>query len=303
MVYSENERGFLKLFNKIKNYFQKSLERKKRRLEYKLSFKNKFEISPFYSTDYQNPSDIDLITVSFNSPKLIDYQIRMFKKFLKGNFRHIICDNSTKKEAAEEIKEICTKYDVSYIRVQDRKTPNGYSNSHAIALNWIWKNVARKRENNFAFLDHDIFPIEPIEPFEYVKDHPVFGRYVTVPSGKWYMWAGFSFFNFKTVQNLPLNFHRYKKFGFISVHGKNWMDTGSANWNCLYSKIDKSRLKQYTDGFFDFVTGERTDWGAENFAHYLDGKNWFHIFDGGNRLDTEGDRIKRIYSLLDKMLL
>ena len=83
MVYSENGRGFLKLFNKIKNYFQKSLERKKRRLQYKLSFKDKFEISPFYSTDYQNPSDIDLITVSFNSPKLIDYQIRMFKNFSK----------------------------------------------------------------------------------------------------------------------------------------------------------------------------------------------------------------------------
>ena len=81
------------------------------------------------------------------------------------------------------------------------------------------------------------------------------------------------------------------------------MDTGSANWNCLYSKIDKSKLKQYTDGFFDFVTGDETDWDAENFAHYLDGRNWFHIFDGGNRLDTEGDRIERIYKLLDKMLL
>ena len=290
------------MFNKIINSIKKSFQRKKRRFEYRLSFKERFKIEPFYSSDYSNPSDIDLITVSFNSPKLIDYQIRCLKKFLKGNFRHIICDNSTKKEAAAAIKEICKKYDVTYIRVQDRKTPNGYSNSHAIALNWIWKNVVAKRENCFSFLDHDIFPIEPLEPFNYVKEYPVFGRYVSVPSGKWYLWAGFSFFNFETVKNLPLNFHRYKIWGFISVHGKNWMDTGSANWKPLYSKIDRSKLNPCEEGFFDFVTNERVDWGAKNFVQYLDNKKWLHIFDGGNRENTEAERIERIYKLLDDLI-
>lgn len=290
------------MLQKLKNSITKSLERKKKRLEYRNSFKDKFKIEPFYSSNYQNPSDIDLITVSFNSPKLIDYQIRMFKKFLKGNFSHIICDNSTKKEAAEEIKKICEKYDVSYIRIEDRKTPNGYSSSHAIALNWIWKNIVKKRRNNFAFLDHDMFPVKDIKPFEYVKDHPVFGRYVSVPNGKWYMWAGFSFFNFEYVKNLPLNFNRYKMLGFISVHGKNWMDTGSANWRCLYSKIDKNELKQYNEVFLNFETNENVGFSGKNFAHYLDNKKWLHIFDGGNRQNTEGERIEKIYKLLDNLI-
>lgn len=290
------------LNNKIFNKIKESIKRKKIRYEYKHSFDDKFTLESYYSTDYSKKSDIDLMAVTFNVPSLAEYQIKFVKKFIKGNYLHIICDNSTKKEAAEEIKAICKKYDITYIRIQDRTTPYGYSNSHAIALNWIWKNVVKKRENNFAFLDHDIFPVKKIHPYDYIKDTPVFGKYMIRPNGVWYLWAGFSFFNYDYVKDLPLNFHRYKKFGIISMKGKNWVDTGSTNWNCLYSKLDKEKLLSYDEVFLDVITGEPVCDTKGNYAHYLDKKSWFHIFDGGNRQNTETERIKNIYKYLDSLL-
>lgn len=290
------------LFQKVVEKITSSIRRKKMRHDYKKAFSNKFVIEPYYSADYSNESDIDLIAITFNAPKLVEYQIKFVKKFVEGRFLHIICDNSTSKECAEEIRAICEKYDVTYIRIEDRKTPYGYSNSHEIALNWTYKNVVKKRRNNFAFIDHDMFPLKPVNPYEYIKDYPVFGKYMVSPSGIWYLWAGFSFFNYDFVKDLPLNFHRYKKFGIFSMKGKNWVDTGSANYNCLYSKIERDKLLPFREKFVDFLTGERTQYGVGNFSHLLDEGKWFHIFDGGNRQNTETDRIEKIYKYLDSLL-
>lgn len=291
------------LSEKIVDSIKTSIRRKKMRWEYKHSFSDRFIIEPYYSSDYSKKTDIDLIAITFNAPKLVEYQIKFVKKFIEGNYLHIICDNSTKKECAEEIKSICKKYNVTYIRIKDRRTPYGFSNSHEIALNWTFKNVVKKRKNNFAFLDHDIFPVKPQNPYSYIKDYPVFGRYVVKPNGVWYLWAGFSFFNFDYVKELPLNFHRYKKFGIFSIKGKNWVDTGSANYNCLYSKIDRDKLLPFREEFINYLTGAKVQSDKdENFAHFLDDRKWFHIFDGGNRQNTQTERIEKIYKFLDNLL-
>lgn len=110
----------------------------KRRKEYRNSFKDRYIVENYYSTDYDKKSDFDFYVVSWNAPHLIDLQIRLFKKFCHGNFRYIVCDNSTDYSAVQEILSICKKYDITYIRVCDTSIPYGYSNSHELALNWIY---------------------------------------------------------------------------------------------------------------------------------------------------------------------
>lgn len=129
------------------------------------------------------------------------------------------------------------KNNVTYIRVLDRRRPNGYSNSHAIALNWIWKNVAKKRKNNFGFLDHDIYPVKEIDITDYVKTDPIYGKYYEA-GGIWYLWAGFAFFNWEHVKNMPLNFHRYKILGFIKKKDTSTpvLQTGTAYTKNLISQ-------------------------------------------------------------------
>ena len=271
-------------------YAKESLSRKKKRKIYRDSFKNNYNISDYFADNYNSTTEIDLITIAFNASRLISYQIKLMKKFLTGNFRIIICDNSTDQQASNEIREICKQENVSYIRVRDRRTPNGYSNSHAIALNWVWNNVVKQRKNNFAFLDHDIFPVKKINITQYVNSEPVYGRYYDAPPRIWYLWPGFSFFNWNYVKDKPLNFHRYRTLGFIKR--KN-VDTGSANWNCLYKNIDRNKLKNCTDELVTIDNSVTVD--------SLGNNDWYHILDGANRSNENEEKIVKVLHFLDNL--
>lgn len=115
-------------------------DRRSRRREHYLLSKRRFVIDNYFASNFNKPSNIDL-TVSFNNPIIIEYQIKLFKKFLKGTFCHIICDNSNMEERAKQIKDICVKHNIIYIHCDPQKVPHGYADSHGIALNWIYKKV------------------------------------------------------------------------------------------------------------------------------------------------------------------
>ena len=287
------------LFENIKSSF----ERKKRRFDYKKSFTNTFSIKPFYSSDYNEPSDMDLIVVTFNAPYLLPTQIRLCRKYLKGNFHLIVCDNSTDETASTEIRNICEQENVTFIRVEDRTVPNGYSNSHAIALNWIWKNIIKQRKHDFALLDHDIFPVKEIDVNNYLKDFPVYGelRFLNYEKKEWYLWPGFSFFSWNYVKNLPLNFHRYRILGFIKHKSA---DTGSCNWKCLYSNLNLDKLKKCCNTPFITPEQEAGFDSAEipyNSVRYTDNGNWIHITDGADRYKSNTDKITSTLKFLENI--
>ena len=73
-------------------------------------------------------------------------------------------------ERAKQIKDVCVKHNITYIHCEPRKIPHGYADSHGIALNWIYKEVIQKRKNNFALLDHDMFPIKEFNIESYLED-------------------------------------------------------------------------------------------------------------------------------------
>ena len=97
------------------NFIKTKNTNRQRKKAYRDSFKQKYNIADFYSENYNKPSEIDLITVSFNAPELIKYQIKLMKKFLKGNYCIIICDNSTQEECSKKKSEILVKRTMLHI--------------------------------------------------------------------------------------------------------------------------------------------------------------------------------------------
>ena len=228
---------------KIKQKREETKIRRAKRAEAKRLSCLKIEIKPFYASNYNNETFIDLITVAFNNPIIVDYQIRLFNKFIKGSFTQIICDNSNNEEKAKAIKEVCVKNNVTYINVTSGEKASGFSDSHGRALNRIYKNIVQKRQNNFAFLDHDILPIKEINIESYLANTDLFGA-VMERGGIWYLWPGFAFYKYDYLKNKKLNFRRYRKFNFIKVKGA---DTGSGNWYPLYSKYNRNKFKKPDD--------------------------------------------------------
>jgi hypothetical protein len=193
---------------------------------------------------------------------------------------YVIADNSHDDDAAEAVEQAAIREQRPYLRLP----PNPWagpsaSRSHGLALNWLWRNLIRpSAPNAFGVHDHDIFPTEPDDPFEPLERQDVYGD-IRKAGGRWFLWAGFCFYRFAAVRQLPLDF------------GQDWfvgLDTGGANWWPLYRHIDRQtiELRKFTlEAVFPGVS-------TEDSAITRHGK-WLHEYGTGH--NPQHAVAKRLY--------
>lgn len=64
------------------------------------------------------PSEcLDLITIAFNNQSIIDHQIKYIRTHVKDDYNYIVADNSTNEEASAQIRILCEREKVAYIRL------------------------------------------------------------------------------------------------------------------------------------------------------------------------------------------
>jgi len=185
-----------------------------------------------------------LVTIAFGDAEVIDWQVRLVRHNVPSA-THVIADNSRDDETAAVIAAICTKLDAPYVRLPDNPWHQP-SRSHGIALNWIWCNLIRPGEPEaFGFLDHDLFPTAPDDPFEPLSGQDCFGV-VRAMGPRWFLWAGFCVFRFDRVRNEPLDFEQDWFYG---------LDTGGGNWRTLYRHMARAALKEAHTTFQPYKPG------------------------------------------------
>jgi len=293
-----------KFFEKIKQKREETKKRRQKRAEAKSLSGLKIDVEPYFATNYNNKTFIDLITVAFNNPKIIEYQIKLFKKFIKGSYTQIICDNSNNEEKAKAIRNICESHDTTYINITGTEKASGFSDSHGRALNRIYKNIVKVRQNNFAFFDHDILPIKELTIEDYLKNTDIAG-YIVERANIWYPWAGFGFFKYDYLKNLKLNFRRYRIFNIFKAEGA---DTGSGNWYPLYSKYDRSKVNETKEELWNIrenrpaTENEREGKVIqESMIQYFFDRTWLHTECASEWIDCKGKN-ELIYKMLEEIL-
>ena len=164
---------------------------------------------------------------------MIEWQAKLIRTYVIEPV-HIIADNSHNDLAAAKIEAIAKRFGCPYVRLPANPWGPG-SRSHGIAMNWVWRNIIRPSQPRaFGFLDHDLFPTAPDDPFAALSAQDVYGLVRTTDS-RWFLWAGFCFFRFDSVRHKPMDF------------GQDWflgLDTGGANWEVLYRHIDRTALSE-----------------------------------------------------------
>ncbi|RAI10896.1 MAG: hypothetical protein DKM24_05895 [Candidatus Melainabacteria bacterium] len=207
-------------------------------------------------------------------------------------------------ERAKQIREVCVKNNITYIHCEPKKIPHGFADSHGIALNWIYYSVVQKRKNNFAFLDHDIFPIKPLNIESYLEKTELAGR-VYEQSGIWYLWPGFSFFRYSVLKNIRVNFRRHRKWYIFKVP---IVDTGSGNWYSLYSKYNKELVNNIYFNGWNVADNKPLEANEaqgkfiqEKMVEYSMDNKWFHSICGAEWRDVKGKN-KIVYKMLDDFL-
>ncbi len=222
---------------------------------------------------YQNTSNrLDLATIAFNNPTVIEHQICLVRKYIQGNYNYIVADNSTDKAASQQIKQLCQNANVPYIRLpKNRLGIISASYSHAASLNWVYQKIIKlHRPTYFGFIDHDLFPIRPISIDEKLKTAPLYGKVVT-RENLWYLWAGLCFFRFDFVENANVDF-------LPTTVEKIYLDSGGGNWNDIYSKFDSAQLPPCDVRLEQLREGDNYH---SDFVQYMD-DCWLHLINGSN---------------------
>lgn len=177
-----------------------------------------------------------LLTIAFSDAQCLDLQLRLTRGLVRHDL-HIVADNSAGEAAANENEQVCARHGAVYVRLPVNPwTGRNASRSHGAAMNWMWHNILKPAvPAAFGFLDQDLFPTQPCDPFEPLEDAAFYGD-LRWAGARWFLWAGYCFFRFDAVGREPLDF------------GLDWfgnhLDTGGANWNVLYRHADPNTVPQ-----------------------------------------------------------
>jgi hypothetical protein len=131
------------------------------------------------------------------------------------------------------------------------KNPSGSpSRSHGLSLNWVLENIIKPGAPQvFGFLDDDIYPTAPNDPFAALSEQSFYGvvrPYVSWRKPHWFLWAGFCMFRYPDGKSADLDF------------SQDWfsgLDTGGANWDKLYKYVERFSVREQPTEFVAFRDG------------------------------------------------
>ena len=230
-----------------------------------------------------------LISVAYQDPQAIDWQAALVRHFVPGAL-YVVVDNSPQDADAQKIERVAARHGVPYLRAPANPWQKS-SRSHGIVLNWIWHNVIRPGQPEaFGLLDHDLFPTAPDDPFAPLAKQDIYGyvRFTEPASGRWFLWAGFTFMNFAAVRGLELDF------------GQDWflgLDTGGGNWGPLYSRLELDKLEQAPSRFLPYREGIELRQGPLQWCG-----TWLHEVGQMGEPGVMADKRKVVARLLEKPL-
>ncbi|MFG1394157.1 hypothetical protein [Xanthobacter agilis] len=210
-------------------------------------------------------------TVAFNMPEAVALLDAAMARHLPGT-PLVVCDNSSRPEARAAIAALCAARGLAYCPLPPSPyhgARNG-SRSHAVALNWILANLIRPAAPRvFALLDHDLIPLAPTDLSAQVARQPCYGMVRTASTGSaWYLWPGYSVFDYAAVKDLPLDF---------GTDTPLTLDTGGQNWSVLYRGLDRAALA-WAETRTVYVTDPET--GTDE-PHLL-ADSWLHAGGAGH---------------------
>lgn len=231
-------------------------------------------------------TEMYVVTIAYNDERLIRKQIEAVKTFITDeHYKHIIVDNSPTPQKRKLIREVCQEYSIDYIPVplyihrliSTRLFWCGIS--HGAALNWMfYKFLIYRGPVHFALLDHDIFPTKPYSLTEALGDKPFYGVKRDRGDG-WYLWPGFSIFNFEILARIRPNF-------LPLMTKKSFLDAGGSIYPQLYKQYeianvtfadDKTFRIKNTAGLKDVYHGDCIQMIDNAWLHLINGSNYAHV--------------------------
>jgi hypothetical protein len=173
------------------------------------------------------------LVIAFEQTWTLDWLLAAAARQLPG-VTVLVADNSRQQPTRDEVAAVCARHGAPYFGLPPYRTRHA-NRSHGMAMSWVFHHLVRGlRPGLFAFLDHDLIPVAPVDFAERLGAQPVFGLPNEGRFGCWSLWAGYCMYRLDAVAARPLNFLYDFSRG---------LDTGGRNWNPLYSTLDRGALR------------------------------------------------------------
>jgi hypothetical protein len=203
-----------------------------------------------------------VLVVAFEQPWMLNWLIRMARRNVR-DATVLVFDNSRRPQARSEIEQVCLETSTPYLALPANSTLH-VNRSHGMAMTWIYRNVVRALEPRvFAFIDHDLIAVEPLEIAQRLGDQAMYGLPNQSPWG-WHLWGGYCLYDYRQIAHAPLNFlHDFSR----------GLDTGGRNWRPLYRRHDPSGMRMADIHFLDVADPV----SGSTFQLQVVDRSWLHI--------------------------
>ena len=174
------------------------------------------------------------VTIAYNVPEAVELLADAMARFAPETTL-VVCDNSSEPEARQALTRIAADRGLLYLSLPQAPFVRiRTARSHAAAANWVFHNIIRPvRPRVFAYLDHDLIPLAPVDFPSLVVRQPAYGLYRPGErTDAWYLWPGFAVFDGALV-DAPLDFGPDRLLG---------TDTGGRNWYALYRRMNRKDM-------------------------------------------------------------
>lgn len=277
----------------------KTISKKLLNAVYKILLLHRFQKSSHQDIKFEK-SNFILTVITFNNLEILRKQHEHLKKYLKTPYDYLVADNSNQSSKSMEIKGFCHEHNVSYVKIpKNPLTGVRASGSHGIALNWVYRNIIQKYQPKyFGFIDHDIFPIKETT----LSNKMDLGFYGAIRRRKepyWYLWPGFSFYEFEMVKKYKCDFSPHH----AGADGLTFLDTGGSNYNSIYRYIGITGVREAKSILVNPVTGEEFVRGEDSSRTFeIIDNAWLHLRQIAWRVESSDkmERLEEIQSIADQ---
>jgi hypothetical protein len=213
---------------------------------------------------------IHIFTSVVNRPDFVKVQNDLFKKFIVGDYKFHVVDDSIDENISSQFKQICDEQNIEYYKTPKNLEHNNPSTKVGNVIQWSFDEIIKKKfSSDIVFwTDSDMFLIDNFNIVEYMSDCVISGLPQVRKHIK-YMWNGLMFFNMPKLMELDSDI----KFNVDYVDGQH-LDTGGQTYQ--YFKKNKVIFKetdvQYPTHYNDIELQNDEVTKGYNFELHLDGK-------------------------------
>lgn len=121
---------------------------------------------------------IEIYSIHYNRPDLIELQLKSFQKFIEQEFQFTVINNSIFSEVFSHIRNECDRNNIKHLS-SDNHVPHGpmhYGWSHIHGMNFFKKQLIDSDAQFVFLIEHDVFFCSHYKKIsEIVKEHGVCG--------------------------------------------------------------------------------------------------------------------------------